>query len=166
MNAIRETSLKPESTPEQAAGLADIGLDDFAPYLMNRIMGRYNADLREQLAKMGLTTPKMRTLSVLSVRNGLHIGELAVYAVVDHSTLSRALDQLMTDGLVQRIRDEHDSRATHIFITGSGRAEFERLWPFMARAYEKMFLGITHSERNALIKTLHKMLENVRQHEI
>ena len=74
--------------------LGEIGLDNFAPYLMNRIMGRYNASLRQEMSALGLTTPKMRSLAVLAIRDGLLIRELAVYAVVEQSTLSRALDGL------------------------------------------------------------------------
>ena len=40
----------------------EIGLGNFAPYLMNRIMGRYNASMREEMAELGLTTPKVRCL--------------------------------------------------------------------------------------------------------
>ena len=50
--------------------LGEVGLTNYAPYLMNRIMGRYNASLREEMAALGLTTPKMRALAVLSVVEG------------------------------------------------------------------------------------------------
>ena len=103
---------------ETPARLGEAGLTSFAPYLMNRIMGRYNASLREEMAGLGLTTPKMRSLAVLSVVEGPLIRELAVYTVVDPSTLSRALDQLDADGLVRREADANDSRAVRVFITG------------------------------------------------
>ena len=70
--------------------LGEVGLTNFAPYLMNRIMGRYNAGFREEMAEMGLTTPKARALAVLTVIEGPLIRELAVYAVTEQSTLSRA----------------------------------------------------------------------------
>ena len=35
--------------------LGEIGLENFAPYLMNHIMGRYNASLRDEMARLGLT---------------------------------------------------------------------------------------------------------------
>ena len=76
--------------PEDVPRLGEMGLHNYAPYLMNRIMGRYNASLREDMAALGLTTPKMRTLAVLSVIDGIQIRQLAVYAVVEQSTLSRA----------------------------------------------------------------------------
>ena len=97
--------------------LGEIGLSNFAPYLMNRIMGRYNADLRQEMTGLGLTTPKMRALAVLSVIDDLPISDLAVYAVVEQSTLSRALEQLASDGLVRRDPDPNDSRVTRIGIT-------------------------------------------------
>ena len=150
----------------QMGQLGDIGLFNFAPYLMNRIMGRYNASLRQEMDDLGLTTPKMRSLAVLSVIDGPLIGELAVYAVVEQSTLSRALDQLATGGHVRRAADPNDSRATRVFITDAGRAAFETLWPHMAASYTHMFRGIPDDERQAFVGTLQKMLINIRKHEI
>ncbi len=146
--------------------LGEIGLSNFAPYLMNRIMGRYNASLREEMADQGLTTPKMRALAVLSVVDGPLIRELAVYTVVEQSTLSRALDQLNSDGLIRREADATDSRAVRVFITDTGRAAFESLWPHMADAQARMFRGISDSDRDAFVATLQKMLTNIRKHEI
>jgi DNA-binding MarR family transcriptional regulator len=146
--------------------LAEIGLSNFAPYLMNRIMGRYNASLRAEMAALGLTTPKMRALAVLSVIDGPLIRDLAVYSVVEQSTLSRALDQLDADGLVRREADPDDSRATRVFLTEAGRTAFETLWPCMAESYARMFRGISDDERRAFVGTLQKMLANIRKHEI
>jgi len=145
--------------------LGEIGLSNFAPYLMNRIMGRYNASLREEMANQGLTTPKMRALAVLSVIDGPLIRELAVYAVIEQSTLSRALDQLAGDGLIRRETDTDDSRAIRVFITEAGRTTFEMLWPHMAASYARMFRGIAEDERRAFVTTLHKMLGNIRKHD-
>jgi DNA-binding MarR family transcriptional regulator len=149
-----------------AQGLADIGLTNFAPYLMNRIMGRYNAGFREELAGLGLTTPKARALAVLSVIEAPLIGELAVYTVTEQSTLSRALDQLQTDGLIRRTTDASDSRATRVTITDAGRETFQTLWPHMHNAQDRMFRDIPPDERQAFIATLQKMLLNIRKHEI
>lgn len=146
--------------------LGEIGLANFAPYLMNRIMGRYNTSLRAEMAGLGLTTPGMRALAVLSVIERPTIGELSVYSVVEQSTLSRALDQLAAEGLIRREADAADNRATRVFITAAGRATFETLWPHMAEAHARMFRGISDDERHAFIGTLHKMLNNIRKHEI
>jgi DNA-binding MarR family transcriptional regulator len=150
--------------PGQPA-LGEIGLGNFAPYLMNRIMGRYNASLRADLAGLGLTTPKMRALAVLSVIDAPLIRDLAVYAVVEQSTLSRALDQLAGEGLILRETDAGDSRAIRVHITEAGRAAFEAMWPQMAASYARMFQGIPEDERRAFVATLQKMLGNIRKHD-
>lgn len=159
------TDQTPPKTP-LTARLGEIGLSNYAPYLMNRIMGRYNAAMRDEMAELGLTTPKMRALAVLSVIEAPLIRELAVYAVVEQSTLSRALDQLAAEGLVRREADASDSRATRVILTEAGRATFETLWPRMADSYARMFKGIDEDERRAFVGTLQKMLANIRKHEI
>ena len=155
--------IKAEAGPK---GLGEIGLSGFAPYLMNRIMGRYNASLRAEMTGLGLTTAKMRALAVLSVIDRPLAGELGVFAVVEQSTLSRALDQLQADGMVLREADPGDSRAVRVSITESGRAAFETLWPHMAESYARMFRGIPDAERRAFVATLQTMLSNIRKHEI
>ena len=154
--------------PESGArpcSLAEIGLASYAPYLMNRIMGRYNASLRAEMARLGLTTAKMRALAVLTAIDRPLIRELAVYAVVEQSTLSRALDGLVAEGLVRRETDGQDSRATRVSLTEEGKVAFDRLWPHMAEAHAQMFRGISEVERKALIVTLQKVLDNIRRHE-
>jgi len=143
----------------------EIGLENFAPYLMNRIMGRYNAALQDEMAALGLTTPQMRSLAVLSVIDGILIRELAVYAVVQQSTLSRALDALAKDGLIRRETDATDSRATRVSITEPGRAAYKRLLPHMSEAYDAMFKGIDADAQRAFVATLQTMLGNIRKHD-
>lgn len=155
----------PDTPADQTDGLGEIGLDNFAPYLMNRIMGRYNAALQEEMAKLGLTTPQMRSLAVLSERDGILIRELAVYAVVQQSTLSRGLEALAQNGLILRVPDPDDSRATRIYLTDTGRAAYQRLWPHMSAAYQAMFSGVSKSEKTAFVGTLQKMLKNIRKHD-
>jgi DNA-binding MarR family transcriptional regulator len=156
-----------DARPVEAAvpRLGEIGLQNYAPYLMNRIMGRYNAEIRAEMAALGLTTPKMRALAVLSVIDGIPIRQLAVYAVTEQSTLSRALDQLAAEGLIRRAPDPDDSRATRVQITDAGRAAFDALWPHMAAAYARMFRGIPEDERRAFVATLQKIHANIRKHE-
>ncbi|MEM1401247.1 MAG: MarR family transcriptional regulator [Pseudomonadota bacterium] len=146
--------------------LGEIGLENFAPYLMNRIMGRYNASLRDQMAEEGLTTAQMRSLAVLSVVDGIPIRDLAVYAVVEQSTLSRALDKLVRDGMVRRETDPNDSRATRLHLTDAGRDIYDNeMWPPVAESYAKMFDGIGGDEQRAFVATLQRILRNVRVHD-
>ncbi|WP_274627248.1 MarR family winged helix-turn-helix transcriptional regulator [Arvimicrobium flavum] len=151
---------------ERISTLGQIGLQQFAPYLMNRIMGRYNATLRDNFRRQHRTIPQVRTLAVLSVMDGVTVGDLSVYTVIEQSTLSRTLDALEGHGLVRREPDASDSRVRKVYLTDKGRAEFNRAWPAMHDAFERMFDGIDDAEYAALIGTLQKMLNNIRMHEI
>ncbi|MCY6379424.1 MarR family winged helix-turn-helix transcriptional regulator [Hoeflea prorocentri] len=157
---------KAEELTDTLPDLSEVGLNGFAPYLMNRIMGRYNANLRTEISALGLSTAKMRALAVLSVKDGLSIGELAVYAVVEQSTLSRALEGLLEQGLISREIDTEDHRSSRIYLTGPGRSAYDRLWPQMKASHNRMFAGIDEAERQAFLCTLRKMLANIRIHEI
>ncbi len=145
--------------------LDDNGLEGFAPYLMNRIMGDYNESLRAEMAALGLSTPMMRALAVLSVMDAVQPGRLAVYTVVEQSTLSRALATLERNGLVAREPDPADSRAALLRLTEAGRAAFETLWPRMAESHGRMFAGVDEAERAAFVATLRKILANIRKHD-
>ena len=151
---------------QRISTLGQIGLQQFAPYLMNRIMGRYNATLRDDLRRQGLTIPQVRALAVLSVADGSTVNDLSVYTVIEQSTLSRTLDALEAQGLVRREADDADSRVRKVFLTDDGRSEFSRAWPPMHEAFEAMFDGIDDAEYAALVNTLQKMLKNIRLHDI
>jgi DNA-binding MarR family transcriptional regulator len=152
---------------QRISTLGQIGLQQFAPYLMNRIMGRYNATLRQDLREHGLTTAQVRALAVLSViTDGVPISNLSVYTVIEQSTMSRTIDALEAQGLVRREPGESDSRVRKVFLTDEGRTEFSGAWPFMHDVFETMFDGIDDAEYAALIATLQKMLKNIRRHEI
>jgi DNA-binding MarR family transcriptional regulator len=101
---------------------------------------------------------------VLSVLDGILIRELAVYAVVEQSTLSRAIDALSRDGLIRRETDAVDSRATRIFLTDAGRKTYQQLWPHMAESYEQMFVGVNVEDRQTFVGILQLMLANIRKH--
>lgn len=145
--------------------LADTGLEGFVPALMNRIMAGYNAMLREDLARHGLTTAKMRALAVLSVIDAPSITALATHTVTEKSTLSRALDQLAAEGLIRRDPDPADSRTTRVRLTDHGRAAFETIWPHLAAAQHRLMQGLTDDEARALVGTLQRILRNIRKHD-
>ena len=146
--------------------LGEIGLDQFAPYLMNRAIGRWNAEIRAALKSHDLTTAQMRALAVLSVRRRPTIQELAVLTVTEQSTMSRTLDTLETRGMVRRAAHAEDGRARSVEMTETGAEAFARFWPHMREGYERMLAGIDRAEREAFVATLGKIVRNVRRHDI
>ena len=156
--------------PQPASGRGDErsgarDLADFAPYLMNRIMHRYNQSLQSGMADLGISIPKMRALAVLADKGSLSVNELAVFAVFEQPTMSRTIDQLARDGLVQRTRDEADGRARNVTLTPAGAALYRDLLPTMLEAEARMFTDIEPAVRGKFVDTLNTILKNIRVHD-
>jgi DNA-binding MarR family transcriptional regulator len=151
---------------ELAPSLGEIGLNNFAPYLMNRIMARWNIDVAEELKDFDMTTTQMRALAVLSVSSSVTINELSVFAVTEQSTMSRTLDSLAEQGYIRRQPRPDDMRVRDVSITAKGRSTFEKIWPMLHRMLLQMFEGVEEDEYRNFLGTLHKILRNIRKHDI
>ncbi|QOZ52560.1 MarR family winged helix-turn-helix transcriptional regulator [Bradyrhizobium sp. CCBAU 53338] len=146
--------------------LGEIGINHFAPYLINRIAARYNANMAEALKALGITTTDMRVLAILSLNSSITINELAVYTVTQQSTMSRTLDELEEQGLIRRIARPDDRRIRDVSITKKGRQAFEKIWPILYEQFRQLFDGVQEEEYRSFVNTLHQVLRNIRKHEI
>ncbi len=142
--------------------LAEIGLNHFVPYLLNRIAAEWNAELAGELRRFDLTTPQMRTLAVLGINSGLTINELSTLTVTEQSTMSRTLDTLEARGFVKRKPRASDLRVREVEITAAGREAFDLFWPVMFGRYQEMFRDIGEDEFSGFVATLQKVLRNIR----
>ena len=149
----------------QKSDIAERGLDGFAPYLMNRIMRRYNQTLLARMSEYDLSIPKMRALASLAVKDGLTVNELAVYSMAEQPTMSRTLDQLERDGLITRRVSDTDSRVRLCSLTEAGRNMYRLTWPEMDAAESAMFEGVSDADRAQVLATLKRMLDNIKQHD-
>lgn len=141
--------------------LGEIGLNRFAPHLINRLSASYNANLQERLRPLDLTTPKMRAIALLTISPGLTVNELSFLAVVEQSTMSRTLDALEEQGFVRRQSRADDMRVREVHITDAGRDVFQQFWPVLFGIFSQLFEGIEPDEYDAFIVTLHKVLRNI-----
>ena len=113
-----------------------------------------------------MTTTKMRALAVLSISSPVTINELSLYALTEQSTMSRTLDALEEQGFILRQPRAEDMRVRDVEITQAGRDAFAKVWPTMYDLLLKMFDGVDNEEYKAFTATLHKMIQNIRKHEI
>lgn len=159
--------LRPLDGPEaKRPTMGEIGLNNFAPYLMNRVIARWNANLADDLKRLDVTTAKMRALAILSITPSVTINELSVFAVTEQSTMSRTLDSLEEQGFIRRQPRPDDMRVRDVTITEEGRAAFESIWPTMYDDFLKMFEGIEEEEYRTFVGVLHRILHNIRVHDI
>jgi MarR family transcriptional regulator for hemolysin len=149
------------SSPRPSLG--QIGLQQFAPYLINSVSLSWITHLASELKTHDMTTTKMRALAVLSISSPLTINELSLYALTEQSTMSRTLDALEEHGLILRKARPEDLRVRDVDITQAGRDAFARVWPTMYDLLLMMFEGVDNEEYKAFTATLHKVMANIRK---
>ena len=116
--------------------------------------------LREQF---DTTLPRFDLMAQLE-RNpeGLKMNELSRRMMVTGGNVTGITDQLVTEGLVERMDVEGDRRAYRVRLTARGRKTFDE----MARQHEgwivHAFGGLSPRE----VDTLHKLLGKVKQHQV
>jgi DNA-binding MarR family transcriptional regulator len=146
--------------------LGQIGLQHFAPYLINSISLSWTTHLADALKTHDMTTTKMRALAILSISSPVTINELSFYALTEQSTMSRTLDALEDQGLIIRKPRAEDLRVRDVDITQAGRDAFAKVWPGMYELLLKMLDGVDTEEYKAFIATLHKIIRNISKHDL
>ena len=114
--------------------------------------------LREQF---GSTLPRFDLMAQLErYPEGLKMNELSRLLMVTGGNVTAIVDQLETEGLVERLDEPADRRAFRIRLTRAG----ERSFAEMARAHEEwvveLLAGLSRREQEDLLKLLAK----VKQH--
>jgi DNA-binding MarR family transcriptional regulator len=66
--------------------------------------------------------------------------EIAERVLLSHSGLSRLIDRIEKQGLVERRMCETDRRAFFVSLTDEGREMLDRMWPVYARGIAEDFL--------------------------
>ena len=107
------------------------------------------------------TLPRFDLMAQLErAPNGLKMNELSRRMMVTGGNVTGITDQLVTEGLVERIDVEGDRRAYRVRLTPKGR----KLFNDMARQHEswivEAFAGLSDKD----IAALHKLLGKVKDH--
>jgi DNA-binding MarR family transcriptional regulator len=100
--------------------LKDRQLYDEAFRLLGRIITRSDPGRLEAWAGLGLTMTQLRVLFILRENNGLTARALAETINVTPSTLTRIMDRLVRDRLVNREEDPGDRRLVRHCLTQAG----------------------------------------------
>jgi len=82
-------------------------------------------------SEQGLTLPAYEVLAHLSEApdGRLRMSDLASFAVLTPSGLTRLVDKLVRDGLVERLRCEGDARVVYASVTQQGRDRLACAYP-------------------------------------
>ena len=90
----------------------------------------------------------------------LRMQELAARAVLSRTRVSRVVSELEDAGLVERVPDQSDGRATLASITTTGRAALAKAAPFYLRGIEEHFNRyLSATGRSAVTAALQRVID-------
>ena len=137
-------------------------LDDFLPYLVNRVGAALVARFtREALASEHLTIDKWRVLAALCENGGQRQVDLAGMTSIETSTVSRLVTRLIHHGLVTRSRSRTNSREVVVRLSPRGAVLMRKLIP-IAHGLERAALeGIPAKDLAAIKGWLRRIYANL-----
>ena len=91
---------------------------------------------------------------------GLKMNELSRRMMVTGGNVTGITDQLVAEGLVERVEVAGDRRAYRVRLTARGRSSFMD----MAKAHEAWIVGAFEGLSEREVATLHRLLGKVKQH--
>lgn len=137
-------------------------------FLVGRVAHRLKVNVRKFLTEAGikLTAEEISILTVLAhLDSDRNMGSLAELLGRDPTTLKRQLSGLVKAGLLNRKTSVKDRRVVNISITAEGKALVQSTLPMTFALRDRAMKGISKSDRQTLVKTLLKMLKNLKTEE-
>jgi DNA-binding MarR family transcriptional regulator len=141
-----------------ATAASELARDLFA--FVTHLAKRCNPDVFAAFGALELTLTQLKVLHNLErIDAPLTIKEAAELVSISLPAASRALDDLVRRGLVERREDPADRRMKRLALTEVGRATIRRLNASRLNGLEQFAETLTGEERRRLRSALAKLLE-------
>jgi MarR family transcriptional regulator, transcriptional regulator for hemolysin len=113
--------------------------------------------------QFGVTRAQWAVLARLDRFEGLKQSELAEMLDLQPITLTRLLDRLCENGLIERRSDPNDRRAKRLFLTAAARPMLEQLGALGEDMMGTALTGVSRESVEQIVAQLAVVKENLRQ---
>jgi DNA-binding MarR family transcriptional regulator len=124
-------------------------IDDYLLYLMARASHALSVEFHAQLRQRGVSVPVWRVLASLVGSTGETVTGLAEVCLLQQPTMTKLLDRMVRDGLVERTQDGRDRRVVRVSLTDRGAIMAQELVQ-SARLHEQDVM-MRHPEAEAVV---------------
>lgn len=129
-------------------------------YLLAQANREINRQLEARLRKEGVPVEHWRILTILSDGNGHSMGELAEAVLLNHPTLTKMIDRMVSDSLVYRVQDPADRRKVLMFMSDRGKALAKRLNSLARSQEDHIARSYGDKPTNELKRLLESLIES------
>ncbi len=129
--------------------------------LLREINHRMNLVTRTFLCEKGLTMSRFWVLNKLSIDKPITMKELQSQLLLAPATLTGLVDNLVSDNLVERWRDNSDRRLVYLVLTDAGQKNLNDILEYRSFVLKKIIEDNNcHIDLKELNKNLKSLLEN------
>jgi MarR family transcriptional regulator, organic hydroperoxide resistance regulator len=137
-------------------------IDDYLLYLLALASHQASGEFHAQLKAMGVPVVTWRVLGALSDVDGETVSALARHVLANQPTLTKIIDRMARDGLVERCASAGDRRKVLVKITERGRAMVAELRR-RAKSHEaEVLAGYDPAEATRLKAMLRTLIDRSR----
>lgn len=134
---------------------------DSVTFLFIKAAKAYRNQIREELSEIGLYAGQEVLLYQLWEGDGLSQKELAKRLEVKPQAISKMLDRMESEGVVERRSDPSDSRVSRVYLTDEGQALQEPVEELWDRAESRMLEGFSTAEKSLFGRMLVDIHQNL-----
>ncbi len=134
-------------------------LDSYVPYLMAQASYLISAQFHRHLAAKGIRTSVWRLLATLAQTNGLTVGELADEMLLQQPTVTKIVDRLVIEGLVERASSPDDRRKVIVDLTARGSALIAALQTEATQHQSAVLAAYSKVEIETLFRVLRTVID-------
>jgi len=129
-------------------------------YWVTRLARAFEADLEKRLAVHEVTRASWAVLSAIQHHGKTTPAALASFIDIDRAAITRHLDRLEKQELIQRHHSSTDRRSVNLKLTQKGRFLISELAAKSLATNVKFTAGLTQAENDAVQAIIKKMLSN------
>lgn len=130
---------------------------------MGRVHRLWRAAINQAVGDLGITEARWSVmLHLVKVGEGCTQQVLADELAIEMPSLTRTLNQLQEQGLIERRRDPNDRRVHALWFTPAGHQRVADMRVHVEQVRKKIYAGLSDTQLDAFAEVLLAMEANVR----
>jgi DNA-binding MarR family transcriptional regulator len=130
-------------------------------YLLFQAGRQRDLHFERALARAGLNVARWRTLAIIRRMGVCTMKELALYSTVDRTTLTRVVDHLVEQALVERCVPSRDRRKVNLSLSAAGEALYAKAVPLLLEGNAELLAGFADEQVRDAVRLLQTTLRRM-----
>ena len=132
-------------------------------FLLREVSRRYALRFEQHAQAVSMKLQPCKALVYLQRNEGVSQTKLAELSSIEPMAMVRILDQMESEGLVERRPDPNDRRARLLYLTAKSKPTLDEIWRISDLTRGETFTGISKSERDIFLTVLERLHNNLNE---